>query len=141
MPREAADMELVYYGLGKWSPKRQIALPIVSMRIDDNAFHGRGAVITGQRRSPALVCIRHRDSETVRVEKHLIGIEPQSTVRRKGSMCPIRIHLAYLQARHKGMPVMIRAVLRSIERDDLRWLHGIFVLEEKQFHHDRTLRE
>ena len=55
MPREAADMELVYYGLGKWSPKRQIVLPIVGMWIGDYAFYRRGAVVAGQRRGPLYV--------------------------------------------------------------------------------------
>ena len=141
MAREAAHMELVDHGLGKGPLERQTAVPVIAIGIGYDAFHGRGGIVAGPRRSPAVVCRGDRYGETVRVEEHLLGVEPISTLRGEGPVRPVGIHLARLKVRHKDMPVVIGAVLLGIERDDPCGLRGILVIEQKQLHKGRTLGE
>src|SRR6266542_3712367 len=98
-------------------------------------------IVTGPRGGPAVVSLWDRYGETVRIEEHLLGVEPRSTIGCEGPVGPVGIHLARLEVWHKDMPVVIGAVLIGFERDNPCGLDGIRVIEQKQFHQDRTLRE
>ena len=88
MASKAAHMQLVNDGLGKGPLERQIAFPIVPVGIGDDAFHRHGGVVAGPRRSPAVVCLGHGHGKPVRVEQHLLGVEPKSAVRVERSREP-----------------------------------------------------
>jgi hypothetical protein len=55
-------------------------------------------------------------------------------------MDPIGVDLAWLEIRDEGMPVVIGAVLIGIERDDLRRLCSVLVIEQQQSTGWRSLR-
>ena len=77
MASKAAHMQLVNHGLGKGPLERQIAFPIVSIGIGYDAFHRHGGIVAGPRRSPAVVCLGDGYGKTVRVQEHLLGVEPK----------------------------------------------------------------
>ena len=118
MPGEAAHVKLVDDRLGEGPPERQIAFPVVTAGIGDDALHRGGRVVARPARGLAVVAVGNRDGEPVWIEKDLLAIEPETTFRRERSMRAVGINLARLEARDKGMPVVIGAVAFAIERDD-----------------------
>ena len=141
MACEAPHMQLVNHGLGKGPLERPIAFPIVPVGIGHDAFHRHRDIVAGPRRSPAVVCPGDGYDKPVRVEKHLLGVEPKSTARIESPVRAVGIHLARLEARHEGVPVVIGAMLIRIERDDPCGLRSIFVVEQQQLQQDRVLGE
>ena len=129
MASKAAHMQLVNHGLGKGPLERQIALPIVPIGIGYDAFHGHSGIVTRPRRSPAVVCFWDGHSKPVRVKQHFLGVEPTSALRVEGPVSAIGVHLAWPKARHKDMPVVMRAMFIGIEWDDPCGLRGILVIE------------
>ena len=80
MAREAAHVHLVDDGARGRQAQRCISLPIVNARIDDHALHRRCAVVAGALRSLAVIVLRNHHPSPIRIEQHLAGIEPQSSL-------------------------------------------------------------
>ncbi len=139
MTREASDVQLVDHGLDQGPPERSIALPVVAVRVGNDAFHGCGAIVAWPCRSPAIVCLGHGYGETIRIEKHLLAIEAKSIGQLIGSVRSVGIHLPGLQRRHKDMPVVVRTVFVGVERNDPRRLPGILIIEQEQLYQCRAL--
>ena len=93
---------------------------------------GDGGVPARLHRRQAVIVVRNRHGEPVWIKQDLLGIEPESTLRRERSMRAIRVDLARLEARHKRMPVVIRPVAFRCERDDPGRLTGGGVIEQQQ---------
>src|SRR6476619_8355436 len=106
MTSKSAHMQLVNHGLDKGSRERQITLPIVPTGIGYDAFHRHSDIISGPRRSPAVVCLGEGYGKPVRVQEHLLGVKPRSAVRVEGPVRPVGVHLARLKVRHKDMPIV-----------------------------------
>src|SRR6476619_3648685 len=141
MTGKSAHMQLVNHGLDKRAREWQITLPIVPIGVGYNAFHRYGKIVAGTRRSRAVVCLGHGYGKPVRIEQHFLRVKPKSAVRIEGPVSPVSIHLARPKVRDKDMPVMIRAMLIGVERDDPRGLLSILIIEQEQLEQDRMLRE
>ena len=141
MASEPRNMELVNHGFRDGPFERQIALPVIKTGIGYDAFHGYGDIIARPCGGQAVVCLGDGRGETVGIEKDLLGVKPKTTVRIKGPVCPVGIHLARLDVRDKDMPVVIGAMLTGIERYGPYRLLGILVIEQEQLDHARMLRE
>src|SRR5262245_62884856 len=117
MASEPSHVQLVNHGLGKGPLERQIALPVITIGIGYDAFHGQAGIVSRPRRSPPVVSVWDCYSEPVRVEEHLLGVETTSMLRGEWPVRPVGIHLPRLKPRHEDMPIMRGAVLIRIERN------------------------
>jgi hypothetical protein len=118
MLREATHVHLVDHRTGERLPERPIALPVVRGGSGDDTFQGRGAVVAGSNRRAAVVRIRHGDRQSIRVDEHLLRVEPQTAFRRERPVRAVPIDLTGLQVGHERMPVVIRPVPALVERHD-----------------------
>src|SRR5262249_61983019 len=124
MAGEPSHVELVNHGLGKGPLERSIVLPVITIGIGYDAFHGDAGIVTRPRRSPPVISLWDSYSEPVRVEEHLLGVEPTSVLRGEWPVRPVGIHLPRLEARHKYMPVELGAVLSRSRRREPPGLVG-----------------
>src|SRR5260370_11977482 len=141
MAREAAHVHLVNDGLRSRPAKRSIAFPIVRLRIDEDALHRRGGVVTFQAGGLAAVLLWNGDGASVRIQQHLGGIKPHATRRIEGSLDAVAIELPRLHLRHEEMPIMIGPVSRGVDRNHARRPHVVFPIEEHQLHTGGASRE
>src|SRR4051794_29451524 len=115
MTCEAAEVHLVNDRLGKRSPERDIALPIISSRVRDDAFQRRRHVIAGLASCVSITDLRPGDAPSIWIEQHLLRIEPEPSCRVERPCHAISIDLSRSDARHEHVPVMVCAVLPRIE--------------------------
>src|SRR4030095_2030976 len=74
-----------------------------------------------------------------RIKNSLLASEARPVVRLTGSVGPVCVHLPRLQARHKGMPVVVRTMLVGMERNDPRRLCGMPLVDKEQLYQSGTL--
>ena len=139
--REAAHVKLVDQRLGERPIERRIALPVVGAGIGDDTLHGGRGVAARPAGGLAIVGVRDGHGEPIRIEEHLVAIEPQATFRCEWPLGPVGVHLAGLQVRHEDVPVVVAAVPHRVERDDPCRLFGIPVSEQQQLDERGALRE
>jgi len=132
MARKSSNMKFVNHCLGKGPAERQIAPPVITIGIGHDTFQARRGIIARPRGGPAVVSVWHRYGQPVRINKHLLAVEPKSPFRGEGAVRSIGVYLTRPQVRHKDVPVVIGAVLIGFERDDRCRLDGIHVIEQKQ---------
>src|SRR4051812_24600230 len=117
MFREAANVHLVDDRLRRWMPQRDVTLPVVCARIDDDTLQRSCSVVTGSRGGCARVRVRNNDAAAIRIEQHLGRIEAQSLWRIEWPRRAIAIELSRFDSAHESMPVVIRAVANGVEID------------------------
>ena len=109
--REAAHVQLVDDRLGERPSAAARRLPSRSAPGSATTlFIALGGVGAGPAPRPAVVGVGNRDGEPVRIEQHLLAVEPQTAFRRERPVGPVAVDLPGLEARHEGMPVVIGAV-------------------------------
>ena len=130
---EAADVQFVDHGAGVGRVERLIVLPIVGGGIDDDGFHGRGAVVLAETgRRPAIIGLVLNDGLRIRVDQHLAAIEAQADLRLEASMHPVSVDLSRFDAGEEHMPVVEGLVVHRIEGDDLGRRIVLAFVEEQQ---------
>jgi hypothetical protein len=112
--------------------QRLVPLPVIAPVVDDDALHGERCVVSAAGGSLAVIAPRHGDAPAIRVEQHLVRVETQPARRLVRAIGAVRVHLAILDAGHKDVPVVARAVAPRIQPDHPRWLGVIHIVEEKQ---------
>src|SRR5215471_13122643 len=132
MSGEAADVQLVDDRVGERPVDRVVVLPVVPVRVGDDALHGGGEVRAWTRRGVAIVPGGNGDGTTVRIEEHLGGVEPQPARLIDWSVGAIAVYLAGTGLRHARVPVVRRAMSGRIERDDTRRLGRLLAVEQQQ---------
>jgi len=141
MVGEALDVKLVDHRFGEGPLKRPVAFPIVATGIGDHAFHRLGRVVaaTGSRSAAVLGGDGH--GESIRVEQHLFAVEQEATLGRERPARSVGVDLTRAEPGNEDVPVVIRAVRPSIERD-----HGVrsgseLVVEQQELDRARAPRK
>ena len=110
MTGEAAHMHFVDDRLRRRPVKRRVAFPIVRTRLDHHTFHGRRAIVAFLPSRFATVILRNNGGASIWIEEDFGRIESHSTRRIVGPLSSIAVYLPCSHARHKYVPVVIRAV-------------------------------
>ena len=141
MPREAADVHLVDQCAVEGRPRRNVPFPVVRRRRGDDAPHGHRAVVPRARRRLAVVAGRHGDGQAVRVEEHLLRVEPQAALRGERPVRAVAVDLPRPEAGHEHVPVVVRAVRAGVQPDHARGRRRAGIVEEQQLDRGGSLRE
>ena len=117
MPGEAADVKLVDDGLGDRAAERRDRLPSRNGRDRRRRSSSLTATLSPGRSRIAVVRVGNRDGEPVRIESSFSASNrsPRSGVERPVSA--VGIDLARPEFRDKDVPVVIRAVDCTVQRD------------------------
>ena len=91
-------VQLVDHGLGERTLELHVAVPVVARRDRQRRFFiGVCGVVARPAGGRAVVGVRHRDGETVRIEQHFLAVESKTAIRREGAGGPVRIGLTGLE--------------------------------------------
>jgi hypothetical protein len=128
---EAADVHLVKDRAGKRSLQRNVAFPVVAVRIHYHAAHRQRAVVPRINGRLAVVG-GAGDGARVRVEQDLVAVKAQALLGPHRSVGAEGIDLSRRQALYVDVPVIEGAVLLGMELDDLGRSGGVFAVEQQQ---------
>ena len=129
MAGKSADVHFVDDGLDKRTPERNISLPVIDPGICHHALHRGRAIIAWPGRGDAAVSVRHRHGLAIGIEKDLVVIKSQSSLRLEWTVCAVPVDLSRLKTGDENMPVVIRSVLPGIEGDNVGRLRIIHMIE------------
>ena len=132
MPGEASDVHLVNDGFSKRMPERCISFPVVSRWIGHHALHRVSGIRSGADCPLPVVLLWYRDREPIRIKEHFFAVEPTPAIGRERTLCAIGVHLSMPEAGNERVPVVVGAVPLRMERDDVRRLGRIAVIEQQQ---------
>ena len=130
--RETADVHLVNDGARRGQPQRDVALPVVGGRIDDDAPHRSRGVVTGSPRALAAVVPGNNHAPAVGVEQDLGRVEPQTVCGGRRPLDPVAVDLSRPHTGDEYVPVVVGAIRRRIEPDHAERGGVIFALEQQQ---------
>src|SRR5262245_16493199 len=134
-------MKLVDDRLGVGTLERSIPFPVVDRGIGDDAFHGDRGVAAASTGGAAIVVVRYGDRQTVRIEEHLLPVEPTAALRLERSVSPVRVDLTDGETGHEDVPVVIGAMRARIERDHATGLGRLLAVEQQQFDRRGSFRK
>ena len=137
--REAADVHLVDDRVAHRSVQRLVAFPVVRARVDDHSAHRGGEVVAGPARLDRLPQ-RVRVALRVRVEQHLLGVEPLAGVVFR-PVDPERVVVAGAEAADVHVPEMEAPVPDRVERDRRDRLLVVVRIEQEQLDARRVAGE
>src|SRR6266849_4014476 len=120
MTREASHVHLVNDCPRAWPLERNIAFPVVCMRIYYDALHGNAGVVVSCENSVPAVAPRDDYASSVWIEEQFAGIKSHPVRRIPGSVHAISVNLARTPARHEDVPVVVRPVRRGVKRNHAR---------------------
>ena len=129
---ESADVHLVDDGARRGPAQREVSLPVVRARIDDDALHRRRRVVAFASRGLAVVVLRDDHAPAVRVEQDLGGVEPQPALGVRRPFDPIAVDLSRPTPGHEHVPVVVGPVRRRID-PDYAGRGGVVPIEEQEF--------
>src|SRR5215510_14800766 len=132
MARETANMHFVDHGLGEGSLEWHVPFPVVGTWIGHHALHRLGGIVAGAERCSAVVSIRYRHREAVRIEEDLFAVEKLPLLRRKRPVCTVCVDLARPAIRHERVPVVVGSMTVGSERNDPRGLWSILPIEKQK---------
>ena len=134
MEGKTSHVHLVNNGPGGRPTQQDVAFPIVSVGIHDDALHRSGSVVAYLARSLPAVIPGNNYAAPIGVEENLGAIKPHPAAGVERPLDPIPVELARLQARHEEVPIIVGTVGRGIERDHARGVDIIFPVKEQQLH-------
>jgi len=141
MPRHAPDVRLVDHRARSRAAGRLVVLPIVGRGVDDDAFHRRTRRLAIDRGRDPVVAMWNHDAFPVGIEEGLRGIEAHPPRRIVGTAHPPGVELPRLHAGDEGVPIVVGALRRRIERDNPARTEIPGIVEEEEFHLRRRFRE
>ena len=87
------------------------------------SIEGRVGVVASIGGSLPITFRRHCDGAPIGVKENFGRIKSVALLRIKGTMGPVGIHLPWVEARHKDVPVMEGSISPGIQADDTVWLN------------------
>ena len=138
--REAAHVQLVDDGVKKRTLQRDVAFPVVRLRVGNDALDRNGAVVSRPRGRAPAVALRHRHGLAVGIEQHLRRVEAQAPLGIEGPVRAVAVDLPGAQAGHESVPVVVRPVPRGVERDDGARPGVVRAVEKQELHVRAALR-
>ena len=132
MAREAFHVQFINDGARGRSLQCGVALPVVGMRIHDNALHRRSEVLPFRAGGLAAVVFGRDNTFAIGIEKRLFRVETETIGGIERPINSIGVELARGYARNKDVPVVGGAIRDGIEGNDARGPRVVFLIEKEQ---------
>ena len=88
----------------------RVAFPIVCTRLNGDALHRHRGIVTFLSRNIATVALGDNGAASIGVDEDLGRIEAHSAWRIESPLKSVAVDLPFFHARHKYVPVVVRAV-------------------------------
>ena len=130
---EPAHMHFINDGSRRGFVERCVSLPVISMRICDDAFNRHRGVIAFRPSCVATVILWNNHAAPVRIKEDFGRVETHSTSRIESSHSSITVDLSCFHPRYENVPIVISPVDRGIDREHTLGASVINAIKKKEF--------